>query len=193
MFWFILFLILLVVIFTVIKAGKNKNSLPKNVVSVSQKRYVERDEKLTEADVVFDAWTSGDLKAMIAQLKHKTTLVDRHFLLMNIVDQAYRNRDDKEMRTICHQVAQMHIKEFPKIRPALKKDIGILPRVPTFQQYATVLTEEERYSEAIAVCESAIKFGLSDGTKSDFQGRIERIIKKKMESKKLKNSEQRRS
>ena len=49
MFWFILFLILLVVIFMVIKAGKNKNSLAKNVASVSQKRYVERDEKLMEA------------------------------------------------------------------------------------------------------------------------------------------------
>jgi len=191
MFWFILFLILLVVIFTVIKAGKNKNSLPKNVASVSQKQYVERNGRLTEADGVFDAWTSGDLKAMIAQLKQKTTLVDRHFLLMNIVDQAYRNRDDKEMRTICHQVAQMHIKQFPKIKPALKRDIGILPRVPTFKHYATVLTEEERYSEAIAVCESAIKFGLSDGTKSDFQGRIERIKKKEIKSKKLKNSEQR--
>ncbi len=191
MFWFILFLILLVVIFMVIKAGKNKNSLPKNVASVSQKRFVERDGKLMEADSVFDAWTSGDLKAMLAQLKQKTTLVDRHFLLMNIVDQAYRNRNDKEMRTICHQVAKMHIKEFPKIKPALKKDIGILPRVPTFQQYATVLTEEERYLEAITVCESAIKFGLSDGTKSDFQGRIERIIKKEMKSKKLKYSEQR--
>jgi len=93
------------------------------------------------------------------------------------------------MRTICHQVAQIHIKEFPKIKPDLEKDLGTLPRVPTFQQYATVLTEEERFSEAVAVCEAAIKFGLSDGTKGDFRGRIEKIEKKEIKSKKLKNSE----
>jgi hypothetical protein len=170
------------------KAISNKKSSSAGIPSL-QKRYIWRDEQLTEADSVFDAWTSGDLKAMLAQLKQNTNLIDRHFLLLNIVGQTYKNRGDKEMRTICHQVAEMHIKEFPNIKPALKKDIGTLPRVPTFQQYATVLTEEERFSEAIAVCEAAIKFGLSDGTKGDFQGRIEKIKKIEIKSKKLKNSE----
>lgn len=182
MFWAILFITLLVIIFAVRKAIPKKNTFVSGA-SLSQKRYIERDGKITEADSVFNAWTSGDLRAMLAQLNKNTNLVDRHFLLMNIVSQAYKNRDDKEMRTICHQVAQIHIKEFPKIKPALKRDIGTLPRVPTFQQYATVLTEEERFSEAIAVCEAAIKFGLSDGTKGDFQGRIEKIKKKEIKSK----------
>jgi len=189
MFWLILFIIMLVVIFAVMKAIPNKKNSLASVALVSQKRYVWRYGKITEADSVFDAWTSGDLKAMLAQLNKNTNMVDRHFLLMNIVGQAYKNRDNNEMRTICHQVAQMHIKEFPKIKPALKKDLGILPRVPTFQHYATILTEEEQFSEAIAVCEAAIKFGLSDGTKGDFQGRIEKIKKKEIKSKKLKNSE----
>jgi hypothetical protein len=188
MFWFILFIILLVVIFVVMKAISNKKSSSAGIASVP-KRYIWRDEQLTEADSVFDAWTSGDLKAMLAQLKQNTNMIDRHFLLMNIVGQAYKNRGDKQLRTICHQVAQMHIKEFPNIKTALEKDLGTLPRVPTFQQYATILTEEERFSEAIAVCEAAIKFGLSDGTKGDFQGRIEKIKKKEIKSKKLKNSE----
>lgn len=188
MFWVILFIILLVVIFVVMKAISNKKSSSAGIASV-QKRYIWRDEQLTEADSVFDAWTSGDLKAMLAQLKQNTNMIDRHFLLMNIVDQAYKNRGDKKMRTICHQVAQIHIKEFPNIKPALEKDLGTLPRVPTFQQYATILTEEERFSEAIAVCEAAIKFGLSDGTKGDFQGRLEKIKKKEIKSKKLKNLE----
>ena len=140
----------------------------------SNKRYIER-----EADSVFDAWTSGDLSDMLAQLDQKTTLVDRHFLLMNIVAVTYKGRDDPEMRTICRKTAQMHIDEFPRIKPALKRSVGILPRVPTFQQYATVLAEEQKFDEAIEVCEKAIKFGLSDGTKGDYQGRIERIKKKK--------------
>jgi hypothetical protein len=69
---------------------------------------------------------------MLSQLDQKTTLVDRHFLLMNIVDQAYRNRQDEEMRKICHQVAEMHIKEFPKIKIALKRDMGMLPPLLLF-------------------------------------------------------------
>jgi hypothetical protein len=41
------------------------------------------------------------------------------------------------------------------------------------------------------VCKAAIKFGLSDGTKTDFQGRIERIKKKEIKAKQLTSSEQR--
>lgn len=199
MFWFILFIILLVVIFVVMKAISNKKSSTARIAPVSpvfEKRYTWRYGKMTEADNVFDAWTSGDFKAMLAQLNTDTNMIDRHYLLMSIISHAYRNRDDKEKRTICHQVAQMHIKEFPKIKAALEKDFeglpgleGRCPHVPTFQQYATILTEEERFSEAIAVCESAIHFGLSDGTKGGFQGRIERIKKKEIKLKKLKNSE----
>ncbi|MCD6298088.1 MAG: hypothetical protein J7M30_13135 [Deltaproteobacteria bacterium] len=157
-------MILLVVIFAAVVASSNQKTSSASVTSVLQKRYVERDGKAREADAVFDAWTSGDFKAMLAQLNQKTTFVDRHFLLMNIVGEAYKHRDDPEMRTICHQVAQMHIDEFKRIKPALKRSLGVLPRVPTFQQYAIVLTGEERFTEAIAVCEAAIKFGLSDGT-----------------------------
>jgi len=199
MFWFILFIILLCFIFVVMKPISNKKSSTARIAPISPifgKRYTWRFGKMTEADNVFDAWTSSDFNAMLAQLNTDTNMIDRHHLLMSIISHAYKNRDDKEMRTICHQVAQLHIKEFPMIKAALEKDFeglpgleGRCPHVPTFQQYATILTEEERFSEAIAVCESAIHFGLSDGTKGDFQGRIERIKKKEIKLKKLKNSE----
>ena len=47
-----------------------------------------------------------------------------------------------------------------------------------FPYLATVLTEDGHYDEAIEVCRKAINFGLDDGTKSGFAGRIERIRKK---------------
>ena len=53
-----------------------------------------------------------------------------------------------------------------------------LPRVPTFQHYATLLTERGQFERVIQVCESAIGFGLDDGTKGGYKGRIERIKKK---------------
>lgn len=184
MYWIIL-VVVVVIIFIISRSNSSSNrSLSSADMSYSNKRYIERNGEITEADSVFDAWTSGELSEMLDQLDKKTTLVDRHFLLMNIVGATYKGRDDSEMRSLCKKIAQMHIDEFPKIKPTLKRSLGILPHVPTFQQYATVLAEDQKYDEAIAVCEKAIKFGLSDGTKGDYKGRIERINKKK--NKKLK-------
>jgi hypothetical protein len=76
-----------------------------------------------------------------------------------------------------------HIAEFGKIAPALEKEMGFLPRVITFQHYATLLTEDGKYDDAIDICNTALKFGLDDGTKSGFQGRIERIKKQATKSK----------
>ena len=67
----------------------------------------------------------------------------------------------------------MHLREFPDIAPALKEDMGgTLPRVSVFQNYSTVLTEVEEYDKAMSICNKAIEYGLHDGTKSGFEGRI---------------------
>ena len=145
--------------------------------------------KLKKADAVFDAWTSCDLSAMLSQLSVKTNLVDRHFLLMNIVKETYRNRQDPKMRETLLQIAQIHIDEFSKIKPALIRSTGCLPSVPTFQKYATVLTEDGNYNKAIEVCKLALKYGLHDGSKGGFEARITNIQKKReKESKKNPNN-----
>ncbi|WP_394424494.1 hypothetical protein [Vreelandella stevensii] len=145
-----------------------------------QSRYTIRDGQLTPTDQAFDAWTSRDLAKMRAALDKKTNLVDRHFLLMTLVDETYKRRkEDLEAKEFCAQVAEQHLEEFPDIKPALVKSLdGILPRVTTFQKYATLLTEEGEYKRAIEVCEIAISHGLNDGTKGGFEGRIAKIKKK---------------
>jgi len=141
--------------------------------------YVTRQGKTAQADGAFRAWTSGNLDDMVSALETKTNLIDRHFLLMGIVDQAYKHRNDPDSAVLLRKVAEMHLSEFPEIKPALKKEMdGVLPRVTTFQKYATFLMENKEYEEAIEVCERAIEEGLHDGTKSGFEGRIERIKKK---------------
>lgn len=149
-------------------------SVPKPV------RYTIRHGEPVETDAVFDAWTSGDLAQMRAALSEKTNLVDRHFLLMSLVDQSYRHRkDDPELEKLCAEISEQHIQEFPEIKPALAKSLGgILPRVTTFQKYSTLLTEQNSFDRAVEVCEVAISHGLHDGTKGGFEGRIERIKRK---------------
>ena len=120
---------------------------------------------------------------MINALDSKANdLVDRHFLLMAVVAETYRLRSDPRMADKCLQVAQTHCDEFSSIVGELRtwsSESGHdLPRVPTFQHYATLLTERGEFDRAIQVCESAIGFGLDDGTKGGYAGRIERIKKK---------------
>lgn len=181
--WIILVVIIWVIVW-LSKRSKRATSEPK-LSQINQDRsnaesrtYVTRQGQSVEADDAFHAWTSGSLNEMIDALERKTNLIDRHFLLMSIVDQTYKNRSDPENAELLRKVAEIHLAEFPKIKPALKKEMdGILPRVTTFQKYATFLTDKGEYEKAIEVCEQAIAYGLHDGTKSGFEGRIDRIKK----------------
>lgn len=133
---------------------------------------------MTSRGEVFDAWASAELPRMIHALQLDAEPVDRHFLLMAICQQAYsRRRADPEMRRLATDIGLLHIQEFPRLREPLRRKIGLLPRVSTFAQVATLLTEAGNREGAILVCEQAIAHGLSDGTKGDYQGRIERLRK----------------
>lgn len=151
-----------------------------SVSNSSQESYTIRDGKLTPTDQTFDAWTSRDLAKMRAALDTKTNLVDRHFLLMTLVDETYKRRKvDLEARELCAKIAELHLGEFPEIKPALMMSLnGILPRVTTFQQYATLLAERGNYKRAVEVCDIAISHGLYDGTKGGFEARIVRLRNK---------------
>lgn len=138
-----------------------------------------RQGKTNSSDDVFKAWTSGSLDEMLQAVNLQTNLIDRHFLLQSIVTESYKLRNQRQYREMCVEFAEKYLSEFPDIAPALKEDMdGKLPRITTFQYYATLLTENEEYEKAIAICKQAIAYGLQDGTKSGFEGRIARIEKK---------------
>jgi hypothetical protein len=115
--------------------------------------------------------------------------VDRHYLLQEMVAATYRLRKTHEQyRKLCGQIAELHLREFPSMVEPLKATQeawmtkvaggGIYYSVKTFQMYATILTEAGEFEKAIAVCETAIRLGLSDNTAGGYEGRIDRIRKK---------------
>lgn len=172
---YLVLLIIGIIIYALWQSPKNK----KSVSNSTSGSYIFRNGKMIKADSVFDAWTSGDFNMMLRALDKPTNLIDRHHLLMNIVDLSYKKRSDPKMAKICAEIAEMHISEFPNIREALIEEFpDFFPRIPTFQQYATLLTEIGEYEKAIQICKKAIDFDLNDGTSSGFIGRIERIRKK---------------
>ena len=141
--------------------------------------FVLRMGRSIPADETFNAWTSGDLGRMVNAVDTDTNPIDRHFLLQGIAARSYKDRDNPKMRRLFHRIAEKHLAEFPDLAKALRTEFsGDLPRVTTFQHLATVLTEEGKFKEAIRICEAAMEYGLSDGTKSGYEGRIRRIQKK---------------
>lgn len=152
--------------------GDSKNNDAPSAFTIRQGKTVPVDDS-------FRAWTSGDLDLMLQAALTKTNPIDRHFVLQSIVSEAYKQRKEERYRQLCIEYAEKHLQEFPSIARSLKEDMGgELPRVSTFQHYATILTEAGEFEKAIDVCKQAIRYGLHDNTTSGFAGRIERIRKK---------------
>ncbi|MFO7911047.1 MAG: hypothetical protein R6V15_02680 [Desulfotignum sp.] len=51
--------------------------------------------------------------------------------------------------------------------------------IPVFKMLDIMLEEDGAYDQAVEVCRTALDNGLEDGTKTGFEGRIQRILKKK--------------
>ncbi|MDA2935271.1 hypothetical protein MYX82_13160 [Acidobacteria bacterium AH-259-D05] len=144
-----------------------------------QKSFTLRMGKVVPTDDVFDAWTSLDLDTMLSALSKSTNPIDRHFLLQSIVQVTYKSRKNPKMHAVFLKIAHQHIQEFSELVTGLRQEFnGVLPRIVTFQYLATVLAEKGESDEAIKVCQTAIQYGLHDGTKTGFEGRIKRIRKK---------------
>ena len=57
-------------------------------------------------------------------------------------------------------------------------EFGEVPRIPAFKRLAIIYERQDRYEEALAVCDQALDIGTTDGTKGGFEGRKERLRKK---------------
>lgn len=166
----------------------NYVTLARQDLSAQDKRdgekRVMRNGEAVAAGAAFDAWTSADLPKMLAAMDAPAHPIDRHHLLQSIVGEAYKDRKNEASRDILFRVAQIHLDEFPKLAPKLKSHVGFMPRVSTFQHYATALSEVGDFKKAVDVCRLAIEYDLHDGTQSGYEGRIERLEKKALQSSK---------
>lgn len=161
--------------------GPKRASRPSQKAAPEAQQFTMRDGGRRKADGVFEAWTHRDLDKMLEVRHQKTHPVDRHYLLLTLVDETYKLRKERpDMAKLCEEIAEQHLEEFPALKGPLAKSLdGVLPRVPTFQKYATLLAEQSRFDSAIEVCELALSYGLQDGTKSGFEGRIARLRKQR--------------
>lgn len=121
-----------------------------------------------------------EIASPVVELEKANDPLMRHRLYQQITESSYKHRTDAAWRQISKTFSKQHISEFAEmVKPLKKANGGSLPQVLTFQNYATLLAEDNQFDEAIAVCEKALEFGLDDKTKTGFAGRVERIRKQK--------------
>jgi len=106
--------------------------------------------------------------------------VTEHFKLLEQIQNTYRDGDYAKCEKLCKKDIQL----FPQYIIALAEEHGFnldeeIPlRTVSFDTLAKLYEKQDRYSEAIKVCEMGIKHKLPDGTKGGFEGRLEKLKRK---------------
>ena len=85
------------------------------------------------------------------------------------------------MRKKAKSFAQSYVGEFHRLKDAVFKDLGDSRNVTVFKQLAILYEDDHEYDKALSLCNQALLLGLEDGTKTGYQGRIDRLSKKMME------------
>jgi tetratricopeptide (TPR) repeat protein len=146
-------------------------------------------------------------KLLEEALKRKTNHIDLHFTYNHLIDLCYKRRDEgPKWIERCINYCLEDIKIFPEFKKEYleeekarmlklanspftnKKErkkylkeaeaVTFNLRVPSFQRLAIIYDNQGRYAEAIEICQLALDYGLQDGTKVGFEGRIEKLRKK---------------
>jgi hypothetical protein len=148
-------------------------------------REILQEEGIRKDGETFETWESRYLDLMLKTLPNISNPIDRHFLYGHILSMIYKKRNDNRMRMLYKRIATENISEFEIITGSLQREFRRVRRKyhrptrdSTFERLAMMYAEDGEYDNAIAICEKAITYGLEDGTKHGFQGRIDRIRKK---------------
>ncbi len=103
---------------------------------------------------------------------------DKHFYLIQVIQYYYHPRSPEIHNSLlAKKYAYEDIELFTK-NVNIFKSAGTIARDPSFKILALILEKEKNYKEAIRICELALKYEQDDGTKSGFEGRMEKLNKK---------------
>jgi hypothetical protein len=110
-----------------------------------------------------------------------TDPLERHRLYTRLVETAYRNRrNSEEDLDTAMTLSRKYVDEFESLKPAVFDSMGEGDKiVPVFRMLAIMLEEAGAYDQAVNICRQALAHGIEDGTRTGFEGRIKRLMKKK--------------
>lgn len=136
--------------------------------------------RISSKERVDQALVSGNVDYMILTLDKTRDPILRNALLGHIIAEYYRQRDDDDAKEAFYRYARLHVDEIPGVLEAMEKNGQDRPdRIETLRMIAIAMEQDGRYDEALEMCHMALSFGMQNGTKTGFEGRIERIIRKR--------------
>ncbi|MGL4714034.1 MAG: hypothetical protein ACRCWP_16215 [Shewanella sp.] len=132
---------------------------------------------VTPADepVELGAWANVTLVRAFDAYQVATSTIERYTALQNMVGECYKQRKSADYLNYGAQLAQEYIALFQAACAEQGKDTEL--NSSGFLHLATLLNDTQAFDAAIVVCRKALAFGLSDGTVTGFEGRINRIEK----------------
>lgn len=155
-----------VVVDTPVKAKESAESSPE-VASTS----LAKDEPLA----ALGSWANVTLQRAAEEYQSAETALVRYNALQNVIAECYKQRKSTEYLTYGAALHGLYLALFHSVNAEKPKDLEL--KTPGFMQLATLLNDTQDFDKAIALCQEAIKLGLTDGTVTGFEGRISRIEK----------------
>jgi hypothetical protein len=110
--------------------------------------------------------------------KSNGTIVELHFVYCHSVELYYKERSCPDALEKAKEYCMKDIELFPAYKAPLKKASGRIPPPSSFVQLAIIYEKEGNYKQAIDICQLAINYKLSDGTKGGYARRLARLRKK---------------
>lgn len=154
--------------------GGETNPLEHDVVSTSQtaQEYLKGVGHTATSEKDYDFAEMILLSALETEDRSST---DTHFVYNTLIDLYYKQRDDREDAI---EKCVEYCKKDIEIAQDFVDEFGEVPRIPSFKRLAIIYEKQERYKDAIDVCDRALELGTPDGTKGGFEGRKERLRRK---------------
>ncbi|MCS6152895.1 hypothetical protein G3465_08155 [Shewanella baltica] len=121
------------------------------------------------------AWANVTLVRAFEEYQGATSASARYTALQNMVTECYKQRKSADYLNYGAQLAEEYVALFQAASAEQGKDTEL--KSSGFLHLATLLNDTQAFDAAIVICRKALELGLSDGTVTGFEGRINRIEK----------------
>ncbi|MFB2639709.1 hypothetical protein ACE02P_16885 [Shewanella bicestrii] len=130
-----------------------------------------KDESLA----ALGSWANVTLARAAEEYQSAETALARYNALQNVIAECYKQRKSTEYLAYGAALHGLYLALFHSANTEKPKELEL--KTPGFMQLSTLLNDTQDFDKAIALCQEAIKLGLTDGTVTGFEGRISRIEK----------------
>ncbi|MEZ9198936.1 hypothetical protein AB4135_12805, partial [Shewanella sp. 10N.286.54.B9] len=125
-------------------------------------------------------WANAKLSKAVSDTAEATDTLAEYTAMSAAVAECYKQRKQSEYVAYGASLAEQYVSLFTRYLAEAKTDVkGI-----GLMHMSTLLNDNGEFDAAIAICNTAIKQGVSDGTVTGFEGRITRIEKAKAKANK---------